>query len=74
MRTLEKFPDVIAYRDLKIKQAKKITVEKLEKENQIIIEKWKEAKERSKITGEKVRQWPRLKDTLRNRKIFMQIV
>jgi sialate O-acetylesterase len=61
MRTLEKFPDVIAYRDLKIKQGKKITVEKLEKENQIIIEKWKEAKERSKITGEEVRQWPRLK-------------
>ena len=73
MRTLEKFPDVIAYRDLKIKQAKKITVEKVEKENKIIIDEWKAAKERSKITGEKVRQWPRLKDTLCNRRIFMRI-
>lgn len=61
MRTLEKFPDVIAYRDLKLTQAKRITVEKVENENKIIIDEWKATKERSKITGEEVRQWPRLK-------------
>ena len=61
MKSLEKYPDVIAYRDLKIKQAKQITKDKLEQDNKIIVAEWKAAKERSKTTGEEVRQWPKLK-------------
>ena len=61
MQSLEKYPKIMAGRDQKLKEATQITMEELARENQVIHAEWKAAKERSKTTGEKVRQWPKLK-------------
>jgi sialate O-acetylesterase len=61
MRSLEKYPKIMADRDQKRREASEITMEQISRENQVIHAEWKAAKERSKTTGEQVRQWPKLK-------------